>query len=68
MCGYSLEHQLQGIVDLLDLSARYLTGGGYVLQCPDAANINGVEIIDLGDVSASALDLTGRRYIILNCP
>ncbi len=29
-----------GIVDLADLSAlvSYLTGGGYILPCPDAAN------------------------------
>jgi hypothetical protein len=59
-----------GIVDLGDLSAlvSYLTGGGYVLPCPDAANVNGTGIVDLGDLSALVSYLTGGGYVLPNCP
>lgn len=59
-----------GIVDLSDLSAliSYLTGGGYVLPCLDAANVNGAGIVDLSDLSALISYLTGGGYILPNCP
>jgi len=59
-----------GIVDLADLSAlvSYLTGGGYVLPCPNEANVNGVGIVDLGDLSALVSFLTGGGYVLPSCP
>jgi hypothetical protein len=59
-----------GIVDLADLSAlvSYLTGGGYVLPCPNEANVNGSGIIDLADLSALVSYLTGGGYVLPNCP
>jgi uncharacterized protein (TIGR02145 family) len=59
-----------GIVDLADLSAlvSYLTGGGYVLPCPEEANVNGVGIVDLGDLSALVSYLTGGGYVLPACP
>ena len=59
-----------GIVDLADLSAlvSYLTGGGYVLPCPDEANVNGAGIVDLGDLSALVSYLTGGGYSLPSCP
>jgi hypothetical protein len=58
-----------GIVDLADLSAlvSYLTGGGYVLPCPDAANVNASGIVDLADLSALVSYLTGGGYVLPNC-
>jgi len=59
-----------GIVDLADLSAlvSYLTGGGFVLPCPNEANVNGVGIVDLADLSALVSYLTGGGYVLPNCP
>ncbi len=59
-----------GIVDLIDLSAlvSYLTGGGYVLPCPDEANVNASGIVDLGDLSALVSYLTGGGYVLPACP
>jgi len=58
-----------GIVDLTDLSAlvSYLTGGSYVLPCPNEANVNGVGIVDLGDLSALVSYLTGGGYLLPSC-
>jgi len=58
-----------GIVDLSDLSAlvSYLTGGGYVLPCPNESNINGIGIVDLSDLSALVSYLTGGGYVLPNC-
>ncbi len=58
-----------GIVDLADLSAlvSYLTGGGYVLPCPDEANINDAGIVDLADLSALVSYLTGGGYVLPLC-
>ena len=58
-----------GIVDLADLSASvsYLTGGGYVLPCPEAANVNSAGIVDLADLSALVSYLTGGGYVLPNC-
>jgi len=59
-----------GIVDLADLSAlvSYLTGGGYVLPCPNEANVNATGIVDLSDLSALVSYLTGGGYVLPNCP
>jgi hypothetical protein len=59
-----------GIIDLVDLSSliNYLTGGGYVLPCPEAANVNGSGIIDLVDLSSLINYLTGGGYVLPNCP
>ena len=59
-----------GIVDLSDLSAlvSYLTGGGYVLPCPNEANVNATGIVDLSDLSALVSYLTGGGYVLPNCP
>jgi hypothetical protein len=61
---------LSGVVDLTDLSAlvSYLTSGGYVPPCMDAANVNAVGIVDLGDLSALVSFLTGDGYILPGCP
>jgi len=58
-----------GIVDLSDLSAlvSYLTGGGYVLPCPNESNVNGTGIVDLSDLSALVSYLTGGGYVLPNC-
>jgi uncharacterized protein (TIGR02145 family) len=58
-----------GTIDLGDLSAlvSYLTGGGFVVSCPEAADVNGVGNIDLGDLSALVSYLTGSGYVPLNC-
>ena len=58
-----------GIVDLSDLSAlvSYLTGGGFVLPCPNEANVNAGGIVDLGDLSALVSYLTGGGYVLPNC-
>ncbi len=58
-----------GIVDLSDLSAlvSYLTGGGYVLPCPEEANVNATGIVDLGDLSALVSYLTGGGYVLPSC-
>ena len=58
-----------GIVDLSDLSAlvSYLSGGGYVLPCPDAANVNATSIVDLSDLNALVSYLTGGGYVLPNC-
>ena len=58
-----------GIVDLSDLSAlvSYLTGGGYVLPCPNEANVNSAGIVDLSDLSALVSYLTGGGYVLPNC-
>jgi len=58
-----------GIVDLSDLSAlvSYLTGGGFVLPCQDAANVNAAGIVDLSDLSALVSYLTGGGYVLPNC-
>lgn len=50
-----------GIVDLSDLSVlvSYLTGGSYVLPCPEAANVNATGIVDLSDLSGLVSFLTG---------
>lgn len=59
-----------GIVDLADLSAlvSYLTGGGYVLPCPDEANVNGAGIVDLSDLSGLVSYLTGGGLVLPGCP
>ncbi len=58
-----------GIVDLADLSALVscLTGGGFVLPCPEMANINGLGIVDLADLSALVSYLTGGGYVLPSC-
>jgi len=60
---------MAGVIDLADLSAliSYLTGGGYVLPCTDAANVNGFGIVDLGDLSALVNYLTGGGYVLPSC-
>jgi uncharacterized protein (TIGR02145 family) len=60
----------EGIVDLADLSAlvSYLTGGGYLLPCIDAANVNGAGIVDLADLSALVSYLTSGGYVLPSCP
>ena len=59
-----------GITDLSDLSAlvSYLTGGGYILCCVDAANTNGAGIVDLSDLSALVNYLTGGGFVLPSCP
>jgi hypothetical protein len=59
-----------GIVDLTDLSAlvSYLTGGGYILPCPNEANVNTAGIVDLADLSALVSYLTGGGYVLPPCP
>jgi hypothetical protein len=61
---------ISGQVDLTDLSAlvSYLTGGGFVPPCMDAANINAVGIVDVSDLSALVSYLTGDGYVLANCP
>ena len=58
-----------GIVDLSDLSSlvSYLTGGGYVLPCPDESNVNGIGIVDLSDLSSLVSYLTGGGYVLPAC-
>jgi uncharacterized protein (TIGR02145 family) len=58
-----------GIADLADLSAlvSYLTGGGYVLPCQDAANVNATGIVDLADLAALVSYLTGGGYVLPDC-
>jgi hypothetical protein len=58
-----------GIVDSADLAAlvSYLTGGGYVLPCHDAANVNGTGIVDSADLAALVSYLTGGGYVLPNC-
>ncbi len=58
-----------GIVDLADLSAlvSYLTGGGYLLPCPEESNVNGTGIVDLSDLSALVSYLTGGGYVLPAC-
>jgi hypothetical protein len=60
---------LSGVVDLTDLSAlvSYLTGGGYLLLCADAANVNGAGIVDVSDLSALVSYLTGDGYVLASC-
>ena len=59
-----------GMVDLADLSAlaNHLTGGGYQLPCPNAANVNGAGGVDLSDLSALVSYLTGVQYVLPKCP
>jgi hypothetical protein len=61
---------MTGIVDSADLSAlvSYLTGGGYILTCNDAANVNGSGIVDSADLAALVSYLTGGGYMLPNCP
>ncbi|PWB73449.1 hypothetical protein C3F09_05285 [candidate division GN15 bacterium] len=61
---------LAGIVDLSDLSAlvSYLTGGGYVLPCPNEANFNGEGIVDLSDLSTLVVYLYAEIYGLKKCP
>ncbi|PWB74036.1 hypothetical protein C3F09_04510 [candidate division GN15 bacterium] len=68
--GTTGDVNMKGVVDLSDLSClvSFLTGGGYVLPCPEEANINGSGPVDLGDLSALVSHLTGRSYILPNCP
>jgi hypothetical protein len=58
-----------GIVDLSDLSSlvSYLTGGGFVLPCPNEANVSGGGIVDLADLSALVSYLTGGGYVLPSC-
>ena len=60
---------LVGVIDLADLSAlvSYLSGGGYSLPCPDAANADGQGIVDLADLSALVSYLTGGGFVLLPC-
>lgn len=60
----------KGIIDLVDLSSlvNYLTGGGFVLPCPEAANVNGTGIVDLVDLSSLVNYLTGGGYVLPQCP
>ncbi len=57
-------------VDLSDLSALicYLTGCGYVLECPAEADVNGDNKIDLTDLSCLKSYLTGGGYQFPSCP
>lgn len=59
-----------GAIDLGDLSAlvSYLTGGGFVLCCKDAADINGDGVVDLRDLSSEVSFLTGGGFVLPNCP
>jgi hypothetical protein len=68
--GVTGDVNMKGIVDLADLSSlvSYLTGGGYLLPCPDEANVNSVGIVDLTDLSALVSYLTGGGYVLPNCP
>ena len=61
---------ITGIVDLADLSAlvSYLTGGGYVLPCPNEANFNAEGIVDLSDLTMLVFYLTGEIYGLKECP
>ena len=58
-----------GIVDLSDLSSlvSYLTGGGYILPCPNEANVNAGGIVDLSDLSSLVSYLTGGGYVLPIC-
>lgn len=60
---------MAGIVDLSDLSAlvSYLTGGGFVITCPEEANVNRAGIVDLSDLSALVSYLTGGGFVLPNC-
>ena len=49
-------------------AVNYLTGGGYVLPCPNEANVNGAGMIDLSDLSALVNYLTGGGYQLPTCP
>jgi hypothetical protein len=59
-----------GGIELADLSAlvSYLTGGGYVPPCMEAANVNGAGAVELADLSALVSYLTGGGYVPPNCP
>lgn len=59
-----------GIIDLGDLSAlvSFLTSGGYVPPCPEAANVNGFGIVDLADLSSLVSFLTGGGFVLIPCP
>ncbi len=61
---------LTDIVNLADLSAlvSYLTGGGYILPCNTAANVNRLGVVDLVDLSVLVSYLTGGGYTLPNCP
>jgi hypothetical protein len=60
-------------VDISDLSAlvNYLTGGGYILPCPNEADIDasgGTDPIDISDLSSLVSFLTGGTFVPPNCP
>jgi hypothetical protein len=59
-----------GIVDSADLSAQvnYLTNGGFIPPCTDAANVNGTGIVDSADLAALVNYLTNGGYVLPNCP
>ncbi|MFZ1682652.1 MAG: hypothetical protein WAU88_00845 [Candidatus Zixiibacteriota bacterium] len=59
-----------GGIELADLSAlvSYLTGGGYVPPCLEAANVNGTGAVELADLSALVSYLTGGGYTPPSCP
>lgn len=60
---------LEGIVDLGDLSAllNYLTDSGYVLPCPDAANVDGFGPVDLNDLTFLVSFLITRNVVLPAC-
>jgi hypothetical protein len=68
--GHLANANSAGAVDLADLSAMvsYLTGGGYVFPCPDAANVNNAGAVDLADLSAMVSYLTGGGFALPPCP
>jgi hypothetical protein len=61
---------MSGVIDLADLSAlvSYLTGGGFVLPCYEAADINGNGVVDLGDLSCVVDMFTGGFCQGAPCP
>jgi hypothetical protein len=59
-----------GIIDSADLAAlvNYLTNGGFVPPCMDAANVNAVGIVDSADLSALVNYLTNGGFTLKACP
>ena len=61
---------MAGITDITDLCAlvNFLIGGGFLLPCPEGANVSATGIVDLVDLSALVSYLTGGGYVLPNCP
>jgi hypothetical protein len=57
-------------IDVSDLSSlvSYVSGGSYILPCPNEANVNGIGSIDVSDLSALVYYLSGADYTFPNCP